>query len=338
MNRKLNAALLLLLTATVVNGQDLISNFGEERAGTTSLQFLKIGVGARAEGMAQAFVGVADDATALYWNPAGLGMMEGSSVYFTHLDWPADIDYDYIGVTHRLNQRLAFGLAYAQLATDAMAVTTETHPDGDGRTFYFTDQLLQLTASARMTNQFSAGLSVKYVREDIAEVKMSSYLVDLGTFYQTGWRDLTVAVALVNMGGVISPNESYTPPYENNDNDKEYDEFSPPTVFRLGGAMTVWRDTANIHQLLLATQVNHPVDARESYSFGAEYGFMKWAFLRAGWKLNSDEESWSLGAGMKYGLGKMNLRLDFSYSDFGLLDNSRRMSAEFDWINKGAGR
>ena len=338
MKRMSTTALLLLLTATLAHGQDLISNFGEERAGTTSLQFLKIGVGARAEGMAQAFVGVADDATALYWNPAGLGMMEGSSVYFSHLDWPADIDYDYIGVTHRLNQRISLGFAYAQLSTDEMAVTTETHPDGDGRTFYFTDQLAQLTVAARMTNQFSAGLSLKYVREDIADVKMSGFLADLGTYYNTGWRDLTVAVALVNMGGVIGPDGSYTPPYENDGNDKDYDEFSPPTVFRLGGAMTVWRDTQNLHQLLLATQVNHPVDARESYSFGAEYGFMKWAFLRAGWKLNSDEESWALGAGMSYGLGDVDFRLDFSYSDFGLLNNSRRMSAEFDWIKEGAGQ
>ena len=51
-----------------------------EKVGTFDGQFLKIGVGARAEGMGGAFVAVSDDASALYWNCAGIARIEGSQL------------------------------------------------------------------------------------------------------------------------------------------------------------------------------------------------------------------------------------------------------------------
>lgn len=320
---------LLLLLPGWLPAQELIRNYGEERAGTTVLQFLKIGVGARAEGMAQAFVGVADDATCLYWNPAGLARLQGSHATFNRLQWPAEIGYDYAGFTHRLSDRWALGLAYGQLSTDEMAVTTETHPDGDGRTFVFMDQALQLSAAIRLTDQFSYGASLKYVREDIAETTMSGWLMDMGTFYDTGWRDLTVAVALVNFGPQFRPDGSVVPANDPEGREQDYEDFSPPTIFRLGGSMSLW-DTER-QTLLGALQVNHPVDHLESYGFGLEYGWDGFAFLRGGWKFNGGEESWTLGAGLDLKIRRVGVRLDLSYSDFGLLDDSRRLSTQFEW-------
>ena len=46
------------------------------RTGGDAYPFLKMGVGAKARGMGGAFVSLADDATAPYWNPAGLGLAE----------------------------------------------------------------------------------------------------------------------------------------------------------------------------------------------------------------------------------------------------------------------
>lgn len=318
---------LLLLLPGCLPAQELIRNYGEERAGTTVLQFLKIGVGARAEGMGQAFVGVADDATALYWNPAGLARLEGSHATFNRLKWPAEIGYDYAGFTHRLNDRWALGLAYGQLSTDEMAVTTETHPDGDGRTFTFVDQALQLSAAMRLSYQFSFGLSMKYVREDIADVKMDGWLMDLGTYYDTGWRDLTVAVALVNFGPQFRP--SGTAVVASTGREQEYEDFSPPTIFRLGGSMSLYRTERQ--RLIGALQVNHPVDNLESYNFGGEYGWDDFAFVRAGWKFNGGEESWTVGAGLNLRIQRVGLRLDVSYSDFGLLEDSQRLSTQFEW-------
>jgi len=53
---------IMLLLWSMVSGQD---------TGTTGSTFLKLGAGARAIGMGSAFTGLSDDATAIYWNPAG---------------------------------------------------------------------------------------------------------------------------------------------------------------------------------------------------------------------------------------------------------------------------
>jgi long-subunit fatty acid transport protein len=322
-----------LLLVPSVWGQQLIRNYGEERAATTVMHFLKIGVGARAEGMAQAFIGVADDASSLYWNPAGLGNLDGSHASVHHLEWPADISYDYLGLTRRLNDRTTIGFALAQLATDEMAVTTEEYPDGNGRTFVFSDQLLQLTGAWRMTNQFNFGVSLKFVRESIADVRMSGFLMDLGTYYRTGWKDMTVAVALTNFGPQFRPSGTYIPTHIEDAEAAEYQDFSPPTVFRIGTSLHLLKKMD--HSLLFGAQITHPVDNLESYQFGLEYSWMDVAYLRGGYKFNAGEEGLSLGAGTQMKFNGLSFSFDLSYSDFGLLGSSDRMSSQFSWADEG---
>ena len=77
--------------------------YGVNKTGTTAAKFLSIGVGAKATGMGGAFTSIADDATAMYWNPAGLGFYNTKEVYFNHSNWIADISFDYFGFTIPIN-------------------------------------------------------------------------------------------------------------------------------------------------------------------------------------------------------------------------------------------
>ena len=89
--------------------------FGEfDKVGTTTAQFLKMGVGARARGMGGSFVALADDGTAHYWNPAGMVATEGISSTFSHTDWALDITHEFVSVT-LLFQQLIFQLFLIQV-------------------------------------------------------------------------------------------------------------------------------------------------------------------------------------------------------------------------------
>src|SRR4029453_7116453 len=72
------------------------SRLGDQRVGTSSGGFLKIGVGARATGLGESFVAVANDPSAIYWNPAGLASMQRSEVLLSHVDWPAGVPHPHL--------------------------------------------------------------------------------------------------------------------------------------------------------------------------------------------------------------------------------------------------
>ena len=69
---------------------------GGQRAGTSSATFLRIGVGARAVGMGETFVAVANDPSAIYWNPAGLASLQRREIAISHVQWPADVTYEHL--------------------------------------------------------------------------------------------------------------------------------------------------------------------------------------------------------------------------------------------------
>src|SRR5437763_645156 len=64
------------------------------KSGTTAGQFLKIGVGGRASAMGGAFVAVANDASALFWNLSGIARLNRNEAILAHSEWLADMNFD----------------------------------------------------------------------------------------------------------------------------------------------------------------------------------------------------------------------------------------------------
>src|SRR5258706_11148153 len=71
-------------------------SLGSQRAGTSSGTFLRIGIGARAAGLGESFVAVANDPSAIYWNPAGLASLLRKEIAVSHIDWPGDVNYEHV--------------------------------------------------------------------------------------------------------------------------------------------------------------------------------------------------------------------------------------------------
>lgn len=327
---RFSAAIILIIAGFQSGEAQIFSVLGGQRVGTSGASFLKIGVGARAEGMAGAFVAMADDPSCLYWNPAGAAQLENNAVMFSHIEWPAEIKHEYIGYVHRIGKNSALGFSAISLHMDDMEETTEYFPGGTGNYFTFGDFSAALTWSMKMTVNFSFGITGRYVREDLAGITMDAAMLDLGTYYKTGFRDMTFSVVLANFGPDMRPDGTYMQDIGNGGEvESRYQAFPPPTVFRLGSAVSLYR--SQLSRWLVSLQLNHPVDNAENLAIGSELQLLKFLYLRGGLKINYDAEEFTLGGGLEIPLKSYTFMLDYSYTDFGILGEAQRFSLSF-WL------
>jgi long-subunit fatty acid transport protein len=101
--KKIILIILFLLAFQSISFAQLFPTLGGQRAGISTLQFLKIGVGGRATAMGDAFIAVADDASSLYWNPAGLSQSMENQIFFSHNEWVVDIQHEFAGAVYHLS-------------------------------------------------------------------------------------------------------------------------------------------------------------------------------------------------------------------------------------------
>lgn len=295
---------------------------GGQRAGISTAQFLKIGVGGRATAMGDAFVAVANDASALYWNPAGLVQFQENQIIFSHNSWVVDINHEFLGAVYHLDETNSFGISVTALTMQDMKVTTEFAPFGTGEYFGFSDFGIGITYSRKMTDQFSFGGTLRYIEETLDKLKMRGIMIDLGTYYWTGLGSTRFAVAVSNFGNQLAPDGEVVLVGKRNKSD--WQSFSPPTMFRIGFAFEPIENEE--HKLTASFQLNHPNDNSENVVSGLEYSWNRMLYLRGGYKLNVDEQTFSFGAGINFPISFANFNLDYAYSQFERLGSAHRFS------------
>ena len=203
-----------------------------------------------------------------------------------------------------------------------MKVTTEYQPEGTGSYFRFSDLAVGLTFSRKMTDQFSFGATVRYVEENLGLLKMKTVVGDLATYYKTGLGTSRFAVMISNFGGQVSPSGSVDLIGGRTANN--FQSFPPPTVFKIGFAFEPWMNQKN--RLTTSIQLNSPNDNAENFSIGAEYAYKDFLYIRAGYKLNVDAETFSGGAGLKFPISFARASLDYSISQYKELGFTQRFS------------
>ena len=163
------------------------------KKGTTAAPFLSIGQSARAIGMGSAFVGVVNDVSSIYWNPAGLTKTQGVNVAFDHTLWIADIKYNYLAASYNLGGMGTIGFSYTGSDIGEMNVTTITQPEGTGETFSSTQAAFSLAYAIQLTENFSIGFSPKFIYESIWRMSATAFALDLGVQYVTPFDDAILA-------------------------------------------------------------------------------------------------------------------------------------------------
>jgi hypothetical protein len=297
------------------------------KVGTSGAQFLKIGLGARGTAMGGAFIATADDPSAAFWNPACLVRVPGTQVQFTGMQWFADILYGGGIVSHEVEGVGIFSAQFAMLQSGDMDVTTVANPEGTGETFSCNDMVAGISFSRMLTDRFSAGMTVKYVREQWDDISAGGIAVDIGTLYNTGFKTLRIGMTIQHFGAEITPGGEYRTYYSGDDSTEVYESYSMPMIFKLGMAM----DIINRGPHFLTVEVDgiHPSDNVEQLGVGTEYWYNNMFALRGGYRINTDEEGLTAGAGFNIPVSGKTISLDYAYADWNRLDMVHQASLGF---------
>lgn len=319
--------IILLVTAQSGMAQNILPSLGDDRSGTAGFQFSKINVDPRSAAMGGSSIADATDPSSLYWNPALAAQLEGTQIMATHTAYFVDISMEYLSYVQQLGP-FTVGASVQYLNSGEMKETTEFEQFGTGRTFRTIHYTAGLTASQKLTELFSYGITLRYFKERIEEVEISTAAVDLGFYYKVGQTGLRMAVGLNNFGFDANPGGSTTrPTLEGPVEENSFESVSLPTRFNLGVAYDVIeKDDYNV---LVTGQITNPSDNSEKFSMGGELTFMDQFFVRTGYSFGYEELNLpSMGAGFEIPYAGKALKIDYGFTNFERLGNLHRFGLQ----------
>ena len=279
-----------LLTFTLIS----VGNVYAGGVGTTAADFLKIGLGARASAVGDAFTALADDGSCLYWNPAGLVQLKNKQLLVSYNSWFAGIKQGYISFTLPLSEEESVGVGTNYLDMGAFEGRDEEGtPTGS---FGASDFQLTIGYANKLSDKFMAGLSGGILQDTIANDKKNTYLVNAGVLFFTK-KSLSLGLSVQNIGSKLSSDNL-------------------PLTLKLGVAR-------KMKSLTLAADISKPIDNEMYYSTGGEWSIRKDLFLRVGYKSNQDIAS---GIAIGIGLKREKIDFDYAYVPYGDLGNTHRIS------------
>jgi len=337
--------------------------------GTTSAEFLLLGAGARGRALGGAFGAIANDASALYYNPAGTALMTRPDVVIGTYDYVADTRYTWGGIAFPFDGASKnIGFQLGTFGFKNQPVYTADQPDGTGATYNVSETFLGLTYSQNFSDRFSAGVTAKYISDNLGDASGSAFAVDFGTSFhaQLSGHPVKFSFVLSNLGTNISysgsalntssPRDSVNGvggvPNLPQPSQLRTKDFPLPTTFRVGLAYDLL--TANSARLTVLGDFNQPNNNKAGFSAGTEFqtrnlgGSPFSAAVRGSYTyfasnnispstlptaMNDEQnlEGLAVGGGLSYNSGNFSLSVDYAYKYMGILGGTNFISFGLGW-------
>lgn len=296
--------------------------FGQfAKIGSAGAKFLNIGIGTHSMGMAQAFTAVGNDAEAIYWNPAGIAMVTGTSIFVDRVNHWDGIGVNSFAITQALGFTGVFGFFYSGLSSGEWEETTAEEQEGTNIFVEYRAFQTGVSYARFLTDRFAFGINLKLVREDYPDFPrnphdVTGFAMDVGGYYKTGFRDLTIGLSIQHFGADLTPTGRYAD-YEDGsivNPEEEFGSYPLPIVFRGGLAITVFE----MEQLKaqVAVDLIHPSDNLERYAIGGEVSILDILRLRTGYQYGKDDEvgAFNFGVGIAQQTAVGGFELGYSYA------------------------
>jgi hypothetical protein len=324
----------ILLAFILLLAVDAFAGSGK-RTGTGGAAELLIPVGPRGIAMAEANIATSKGIEALYWNPAGVALMQNNAdVIFSHMSYIADIGVEYGAVAANFEGFGVLSFSIKSLGVGDILVTTTANPDGTGDTFSPTFIVAGLSYSRQLTETISVGLTGNFISERMADVTASGFAFDVGVMYNNlaDIHGLSLGVVIKNLGpemkydggGLFHEGQiddvNRPPTFYKVD----AAPFELPSNFQLGLGYAPVLDEMNFLQFSGIYQNNN--FSGDEYKLGGEYGYNDLFFVRAGYQfapqLDSDAYlyGFTAGVGINYEIENFGLKVDYAFRDVEFFD------------------
>jgi len=346
------AMALLLVTATAAYGQQEGDTPPTDlsKVGTSAANFLKLPVGARALALGGGGVATVQDATALYWNPAGIGGIDRMTLAYNRSDLYAGITHTFTGLVMPMGLNTRVGISYIGLDSGEMEVTTVDEPGGTGEYFSVINTAIGISLSQILTDRFTLGITGKWIQEKIQRAVANGIALDIGSTFNTGLLGTRMGMAILNMGPKMKlggPDLAFDRQIDDEPGELtaglnpasklETLDYDIPLMFRLGvsidllgGISTFMSNDMNRVTALVDIEDSNDQVARVGLSL--EYAWNEMVYARLGYRIRGKlseqlgtrlqgryREAFELG----YGLGLNTvvsgyaLQLDYGLANYG---------------------
>jgi hypothetical protein len=303
-------------------------------------EFLRLGIGARAMGMGGGFVALADDASAAYWNPAGLADLDKAEMLFMHAEQFGSLEnHDYFGFVQPLSttgHRSSVGIGLIRFSVDNITVTKDAWVDANGngvrdendpreaiqpslfRSDSDTEYGLLLSYAREASDHLSLGGNLKLIRQGLLSNNSFGMGLDLGAIYRlvSGW---SIGARLADATTTLISWDT-----------GRRESILPSLSFGLGWSRDIesMRGTLNVGAGL-ANSFDGTKEASQLSGgpWGGDFqgGFEYWYAHAVAARLGTDAGNLTAGAGLRF----KSLGVDYAYLSHQDLDATHRISASF---------
>ena len=285
--------------------------------------------------MGGAYSALADDITALYWNPAGIARLPGVNVGASYTHWFGNVTHNFIGVTMPISERYRAGVSLTMVDYGSLNFATIQN-DANAGTFNANDLSFGVTIAGSLTDRFSFGATGKYLRSSILDMSADGLAFDAGSQYVTDFYNMKIAMDLSNLGsdrnftgnslsflssntGINSVQSMLTGSYTTGN-------FPLPLIFRIGVASDVFQGKVENQKLNVDFDFSTHSDGPEQLNLGGEYIWNDMAAFRAGYAFNQDQLGLGIGAGFHYKSEDFSGTVDYAFNTTRSLGGIHRIS------------